>query len=221
MCKRFSIGSVCVCRTALVSKRVRAALLHQRLVLQAYICGEINAECWWERYMASDSSHSYTQIYARTRVHTQASAHTWWVKTTLIWSGDTCGDYRVLNLLFWTYLLLCTYTNTPADANQQQIFLHPSPVFQTHDARVEWRPRFILYSRRLPGQPKTGGDRPKCGKEVGEGNKLVRKFKEKTLIRCLFVDFWSDFWCVFPPVLTDGPLGERDVVADVPGVAEV
>lgn len=97
----------------------------------------------------------------------------------------------------------------------------PPPVFQTHDARVEWRPRFILYSRRLPGQPKTGGDRPKCGKEVGEGNKLVRKFKEKTLIRCLFVDFWSDFWCVFPPVLTDGPLGERDVVADVPGVAEV
>lgn len=56
---------------------------------------------------------------------------------------------------------------------------------------------------------------------MGEGNKLVRKLKEKTLIRCLFVDFWSDFWCVFPPVLTDGPLGEWDVVADVPGVAEV
>lgn len=54
----------------------------------------------------------------------------------------------------------------------------------------------------------------------------MRKFKEKTLIRCLFVDFWSDFcdrdfWCVFSPVLTDGPLGERDAVADVPGVAEV
>lgn len=102
-----------------------------------------------------------------------------------------------------------------------QINKPPPHVFQAHDARVEWRPRFILYSRRLPGQPKTGGYRPKCGKEVGEGNKWVQKFKEKTLIRCLFVDFWSDFWSDFPPVLTDGPLGERDVVADVPGVAEV
>lgn len=106
-------GSVCVCKITVVSKRVRAALLHQWLVFQAYICEEINAECWWERYVASDSSPSYSQIDAYTiaHKHTQACMHTQWVNTTLIWRGYSCSDYRVLNLLFQMYLLLCTHTH--------------------------------------------------------------------------------------------------------------
>lgn len=75
-CKCFSKGSVCICRMTVVSKRVRAAFLHQWLVFQAYICGEINAECWWERYLAFDSSSSYTQTDAHTLRH--ACTHSGW-----------------------------------------------------------------------------------------------------------------------------------------------
>lgn len=85
-CVNVSVEDRCACRRAVVSKRVRAALLHQWLLLQAYICGDINAECWWERYVPSDSSSSYTQIDANTHTHThtQPCMHTQWVNAALI-----------------------------------------------------------------------------------------------------------------------------------------
>lgn len=124
-----------------MSKRVRAALLHQWLVFQAYICGEINAECWWERYVASDSSPSYTQTDAHTHVHTQACMRTQWVKTALIWRGYSCSDYRVLNLLFQMYLLLCTHPHTQNRCktkanNSFLLFLSFSPLCFRHMMHV-------------------------------------------------------------------------------------
>lgn len=98
-------GSVCACRRAVVSKSVRAAMLHQWLVSQACICEEINAECWWERYVASDSSPSHTQTHAYTIARTHAFMHAQWVNTVLIWRGYSRSHYRVLNL-FQMYLQL-------------------------------------------------------------------------------------------------------------------
>lgn len=166
VCKCFSKRSVCVCRITVVSKRVRAVLLHQWLVFQAYICGEINAECWerWDRYVASDSSPSYTQIDAHINTLSRACTHSGW---TQHWFEEVTLAV-ITECLTCYFKLICScahiFTNTLTHAKQKKItasftfsFSH---VYQTHDACVEWGQRLILYSRWLPGQPQIGCHRP-------------------------------------------------------------
>lgn len=116
-------GSVCVCKITVVSKRVRAALLHQWLVFQAYICEEINAECWWERYVASDSSPSYSQIDAYTiaHKHTQACTHSGW--TQHWFEEDTLAVITEFLTCYFKCICSCAHilTSTQTDAKQTQI----------------------------------------------------------------------------------------------------
>lgn len=116
-------GSVCACKRAVVSKSVRAAMLHQWLVSQACICEEINAEYWWERYVASDSSPSHTQTHAYTIARTHAFTHAQWVNTALIWRGYLLqwlqsSSLVVSNASSARPLILA---GTPADARRAQI----------------------------------------------------------------------------------------------------
>lgn len=114
-------GSVCVCRITVVSKRVRAAVLHQWLVFQAYICGEINAECWWERYVASDSSPSYSQRDAHTHIHTQACTRSGWRQHWF--EEDTLAVIIECLTCYFKCICSCAHIlkNTPIDAKQKQI----------------------------------------------------------------------------------------------------
>ena len=169
-------GSVCVCKITVVSKRVRAALLHQWLVFQAYICGEINAECWWERYVASDSSPSYTQINTHTHMHTHththrhACTHSGWIQHWF--EEDTLA--MITECLTCYFKCICsfahthTHTHTRTDSQNHgkngckqtntnnSVLLFPPNVFQTHDACMERWARLIIYTRWLPGQSQIG-----------------------------------------------------------------
>lgn len=158
--------------------RVRAARLHQWLVFQAFICGEINAGCWWVRYVASDSS-------PPTHKHSHQPRH---ACTPGGWTRHWLDQDPLAAI---TEILTCYFNfSAPKDAKQFQLtgsdsFCVLADTWCTSGTKGGTCLSLRMVTRPTPGWSSSSWIMNASGKRYENGQTMAEIHRESKLIPCL------------------------------------